>query len=181
MTEDVAAACLVNNYQQSLALSLAERSAARDIAYLSRLMRALEKRGLLDRKLHGLPSRQEMAQREATGSGLTRPELAVLLSFAKIALSDDLIHSSVPDDPVCEPLLTNYFPEALRHSFHEDIKTHRLRREIIVTGLTNSILNRGGPAMAVRLAHESGRGPDDVAAAVLAVSTIFRRPGLWPS
>ena len=179
MTEDVAAACLVNNYQQSLALSLAERSAARDITYLSRLMRALEKRGLLDRKLHGLPSRQEMAQREATGSGLTRPELAVLLSFAKIALSEDLIHSSVPDDPVCEPLLTNYFPEALRHSFLEDIKAHRLRREIIVTGLTNSMLNRGGPAMAVRLADESGRGPDDVAAAFLAVSAIFQLPDLW--
>ena len=179
MTEDVAAACLVNNYQQSLALSLAERKGARDIGYISQLMQSLEQRGLLDRKLEGLPSRQEMAQRQATGIGMTRPELAVLLSFAKIALSEDLIRSSIPDDPVCEPLLTNYFPEALRERFHEDIKTHRLRREIIATGLTNAMLNRGGPAMAVRLADESGREPADVAAAFIAVSAIHHLPDLW--
>ncbi len=179
MTEDVAAQCLVNNYQQSLALSLAERNGVRDIAYLSRLMRALEKRDLLDRKLQGLPSRQEMAQRQTTGTGMTRPELAVLLSFAKIALSEDLIQSSVPDDPVCEPLLTNYFPEALREKFLEDILAHRLRREIIVTGLTNAMLNRGGPAMAVRLADETGRGTGDVAAAFITVSSIFHLPDLW--
>src|SRR5690606_2418358 len=90
MTEDVAAACLVNNYQQSLALSLAERRAVRDIAYLSRLMRTLEKRGVLDRKLQAPQSRKKRAQRQAGGAGLTRPELAVLLSQAKLALSEDL-------------------------------------------------------------------------------------------
>ncbi|MCL4767117.1 MAG: NAD-glutamate dehydrogenase [Hyphomicrobiaceae bacterium] len=179
MTEDVAAACLVNNYQQSLALSLTERSAARDIAYLARLMRALENRGLLDRKLEALPSRQEIAQKQAAGTGLTRPELAVLLSFAKIALSEDLDSSPVPDDPVCEPLLTNYFPAALRDQFLDEIKAHRLRREIVVTGLTNAMLNRGGPAMAVRLADESGRGPGDVASAFITVTAIFHLPDLW--
>jgi len=181
MTEDVAAACLVNNYQQSLALSLAERNAVRDIAYLARLMRALEHGGLLDRKLEALPSRQEMAQRQAAGTGMTRPELAVLLSFAKIALSEELTSTSLPDDPVCEPLLTNYFPEALRENSLSDIESHRLRREIIATGLTNAMLNRGGPAMAVRLADESGRGPGDVASAFIAVSSIFHLPDLWHS
>lgn len=179
MTEDVAAACLVNNYQQSLALSLAERNSERDISYLARLMRSLENRKMLDRKLESLPSRQEMAQRQATGTGMTRPELAVLLSLGKLALSGDLISTEIPDDPVCEPLLTNYFPELLRERFHEDIKVHRLRREIIVTGLTNAMLNRGGPTMAVRLADESGRGPGDVAAAFIAASAIFHLPDLW--
>ncbi len=179
MTEDVAAACLANNYQQSLALSLAERNAVRDITYLARLMRTLESRGLLDRKLEALPSRQEMAQKQAAGAGLMRPKLAVLLSLAKIALSEDLSSTALPDDPVCEPLLTNYFPAALRQQFHADIKAHRLRREIIVTGLTNAMLNRGGPAMAVRLADESGRGPQDVAAAFITVTAIFHLPNLW--
>lgn len=179
MTEDVAAACLVNNYQQSLALSLAERSSVRDISYLARLMRSLEKRALLDRRLEALPSRQEMTQRLTTGTGMTRPELAVLLSFAKLALSEDLVATAIPDDPVCEPLLTNYFPKTLRDQFLDDIKTHRLRREIIVTGLTNAMLNRGGPAMAVRLADESGRGPGDVASAFITISSIFHLPDLW--
>ena len=44
MTADVAAACLRNNHQQSLALSLAERSSARDLGYLDRLTSVLESR-----------------------------------------------------------------------------------------------------------------------------------------
>ncbi len=179
MTEDVAEACLLNNYQQSLAISLAERSSVRDLGYLARLMRALEGRGIIDRKLEALPSRAEMAQKQAAGVGMTRPELAVLLSFSKIALSTDLIASTVPDDPVCAPILTNYFAPVLREKYLEEIRTHRLRREIITTGLTNAMLNRGGPAMAVRLADESGLGVDDVATAFIAATAIFHLPDLW--
>jgi glutamate dehydrogenase len=179
MTEDVAAACLVNNYQQSLALSLAERNSARDLGYLARLMRTLENRGLLDRKLEALPSRLDMAQKQAASAGLTRPELAVLLSWAKIALSADLLKSKLPDDPVCERLLIAYFPPALRERFLDDIKAHRLRREIITTSITNAMINRGGPAMAVRLADETGRAAVDVAYAFLAACSIFQLSELW--
>ena len=67
MTDDVAAACLVNNYQQSLAISLAERTSARNLGYLARLMIDLEARKLLDRRLEALPSRAEFAARQAAG------------------------------------------------------------------------------------------------------------------
>ncbi len=179
MTEDVAAACLKNNYQQSLALSLAQRNSARNLGYLARLMRSLETRGMLDRKLEALPSRPEMAQKQAAGEGMTRPELAVLMSFAKIALSSDLVASTIPDNPVCDPVLTNYFPEALRKNYRADLEAHRLRREIIATGLTNAMINRCGPAMAVRLADESGLTAGDVAAAFIVATTIFQLPDLW--
>jgi glutamate dehydrogenase len=179
MTEHVADACLVNNFQQSLALSLAERHSARDLGYLARLMRALENRGLLDRKLEALPSRLETATKQAAGAGLTRPELAVLLSWAKIALSADLLASKVPDDVVCERLLIGYFPPPLRERFLDAIRAHRLRREIIATSLTNAMINRGGPAMAPRLAEETGRGAADVAYAFLAASSVFELPQLW--
>ena len=179
MTEDVAEACLKNNYQQSLALSLAQRSSSRNVGYLARLMRALETRGILDRKLEALPSRPEMAQKQATGEGMTRPELAVLMSFAKIALSSDLVASDIPDNPVCEPILINYFPDALHQNYREDIEAHRLRREIIATGLTNAMINRCGPAMAVRLADESGLSSGDVAAAFIVATTVLQLPDLW--
>jgi glutamate dehydrogenase len=179
MTEEVAAACLVNNRQQSLALSLAERNSARDLGHLARLMRALEDRGLLDRKLEALPSRLETAAKQAAGASLTRPELAVLLSWAKIALSADLLASEVPDDAFCEPLLIAYFPPPLRAHFLDDIKGHRLRREIIATALTNAMINRGGPAMSVRLADETGRGVADVAYAFLAACSIFQLAEFW--
>jgi glutamate dehydrogenase len=179
MTEDVAAASLRNNYQQSLALSLAERRSAHELADYSLLMRTLEARGLFDRALEALPSDMELQERARAGRGLTRPELAVVLSFAKIALQHDLLESRVPDEPGLEAWLTGYFPSALRERFAGDIKKHSLRREIIALGLTNAIANRGGPAMAVRLAEETQRTTADVAYAFLAAREVFELPALW--
>jgi glutamate dehydrogenase len=179
MTEDVAAASLRNNYQQSLALSLAERKTASELADYSLLMRALEARGLLDRSLEALPSDREMQERARGGRGLTRPELAVLLSYAKIALQHDLLESPVPDEAELEPWLTGYFPPLLRERFVADIEKHSLRREIIALGLTNAIINRGGPAMAVRLADETRRTSAEVTYAFLATREVFDLPALW--
>ena len=179
MTEDVAAASLRNNYQQSLALSLAERRSARELADYSLLMRTLEARGLFDRALEALPSDMELQERARAGRGLARPELAVLLSYAKIALQHDILESGVPDEPGLEPWLTGYFPPALRERFAGDIEKHSLRREIIALGLTNAVLNRGGPAMAVRLAEETQRTTADVAYAFLAAREVFELPALW--
>jgi glutamate dehydrogenase len=179
MTGDVAAACLVNNYQQSLALSLAERASRRNTGYLARLIRALDGRGLLDRKLEAIPSDIEIAAKQMGGAGLTRPELAVLLSWSKIALNRDLLASTVPDDIACNNLLFEYFPVLLREKFAADIKGHRLRREIIATRITNSMINRGGPDMPVRLADETGRTMADIAYAFMAARTIFDLPEIW--
>jgi glutamate dehydrogenase len=179
MTEDVAAASLRNNYQQSLALSLAERTSARDLANYGLLMRALEARGLLDRSLEALPTDREMQERARAGRGLTRPELAVLLSYAKIALQDDLLRSAVPDEPQLESWLVGYFPPALRDRFAGDIEKHSLRREIIALGLTNTIVNRGGPPMSVLLADETRATTADVAHAFLAAREAFDLPRLW--
>jgi glutamate dehydrogenase len=179
MTEDVAAASLRNNYQQSLALSLAERRSARDLPDYAALMRALEARGLLDRGLEALPSEMEMQERARSGRGLTRPELAVLLSYAKIALQQDLLHSGVPDEPQLESWLAAYFPPLLRERFRAGIDGHSLRREIIALGLTNAVVNRGGPVMAVRLAAETQRPAPEVAQAFMAAREVFDLPGLW--
>jgi glutamate dehydrogenase len=149
------------------------------LADYSLLMRSLEARGLFDRKLEALPSDMEMQERARTGRGLTRPELAVLMSFAKIALQHDLLESPVPDAPEVEAWLAGYFPPALRERFAADIARHSLRREIIALGLTNAIVNRGGPAMAVRLAEETTRSTADVAYAYLAAREAFALPQLW--
>jgi glutamate dehydrogenase len=179
MTADVAAASLRNNYQQSLALSLAERRSARDMPDYSLLMRALEARGLLDRAIEALPSEMELLERARAGRGLTRPELAVLMSYAKIALQQDLLDSRVPDEPLLASWLTGYFPPLLRERFGEAIRGHSLRREIVALGLTNAVVNRGGPAMAVRLAAETGRTAADAALAFMAVREVFDLPRLW--
>ena len=179
MTNDVAGACLVNNYQQSLAISLAERRGAAEIGDAERLIAVLEAQGLVDRRLEALPSRAELEQREAAGRGLTRPEIAVLLSWSKIALSRDLLGGSVPDDPACRSLLVEYFPPALRSAYAHDLERHRLSREIITTRITNSIINRGGPTFVARLADETGRSAGAITEAYLAVRTIFGLPEIW--
>jgi glutamate dehydrogenase len=179
MSDDVAAGSLANNYQQSLALSLAERSCGRELPDYALLLHALEERGLFERRLEALPSDKELEERGRAGRGLTRPELAVLLSYAKIALERDLIASPVPDEPLLAAWLDAYFPSELRRRFPEGIVGHSLRREIIATSLTNAVLNRGGPALAVRLADETRRTTADVALAFLAVREVFELPALW--
>ena len=85
-----------------------------------------------------MPTNAELRAREAAGQGLSRPEIAVLLSLSKIALDHDLLASPLPDNPACQQYLIGYFPKALRERFSDDIKGHRLKREIIATFVVNA-------------------------------------------
>ena len=158
MTEDVAAASLRNNYQQSLALSLAERRSARELADYALLMRALEARGLLDRPLEALPSDMELQERARSRA---RPDAAGACRAAELRQDRAAARpagergartsrSSRPGSPAISRrcCASASPPTSTKHS---------LRREIIALGLTNAIVNRGGPAMAVRLADETQR------------------------
>jgi len=173
MTDEVAAVVLRNNYQQTLALSLAERRGLEDLGFQQRLMQTLEKRQLLDRAVEFLPSDMEIAERRRRAEPLTRPELAVLLAYAKLALHEDLLHSSVPDDPYLSRELVRYFPPAIASRFPDALEEHRLRRDIVSTGLANSMINRGGPALVVRIADQTGASVDRIAAAFAAVRDSF--------
>jgi glutamate dehydrogenase len=173
MTEEVAEACLENNYLQTLAISLAERRGTADVGFQQRLMRDLEKTGQLDRELEFLPDDMEIAEIQQQQLSFTRPELAVLLAYAKIDLYDALVASNVPDDPYFVRDLENYFPKTLLKNYPEEIASHRLRREIIATQLTNAVINRGGASMPVRLREETGRGAEEVVMAFTAAQAIF--------
>ena len=173
MTDDVAAIVLRNNYLQTLCISLAIAQGSEENAHAIALMRDLAKRGLLDRKLETLPSDEEVAARDARGGGVTRPEWAVLMAYAKLTLKNDLRQSDVPSDPYLARELVRYFPEPLHGPYAEEIESHRLRREIIATGLANSMINRGGPAFVVRLCGETGADPGRVAAAYAVARDSF--------
>ena len=174
MTEEVAAVVLRNNYQQPLALSLVERRGLEDLGFQQRLMQTLEKRQLLDRAVEFLPNDMEIAERRQRAQPLTRPELAVLLAYAKLALHEDLLHTDVPDDPYLAHELGRYFPQSISRHFPDALEHHRLRRDIIATQLANSMINRGGPAVVVRIADQTGASVDRIAAAFTAVRDSFR-------
>src|SRR5205085_2005181 len=130
MTEEVAALVLRDNYQQAQALSIAEAAGWRRLDRQHRFMRALERAGTLDRAVEFLPDDETVEARLARRQGLTRPELAVLLAYAKMSLHDELLPSDLPDDPQLVEDLLGYFPEGLRQRYAEPIARHRLRREI---------------------------------------------------
>jgi glutamate dehydrogenase len=173
MTDDVAALVLRNNYLQTLALSLAERRGLEDLGFQQRMIQALEARQLLNRAVEYLPDDVELAERRRRGQPLTRPELAVLLAYGKITLYDDLLESTVPDDPYLSRELTRYFPKPIRERFPDALAKHRLRREIIATQLANSMINRGGPTLVVRIADQTGASAAGIAAAFAAVRDSF--------
>ena len=178
MSEEVAKLVLRNNYLQTLALSLAARRGLEDLGFEQRLMQILEAAQELDRSLEFLPDDLEIAERRRRGQGLTRPELAVLLAYAKLSLNHELLSSRVPDDPYLGRELGRYFPKTVAERFPDAIEHHRLRREIIVTQLANSIINRGGPSFLVRIADQTGARPAYIAAAFAAVRDSYEMSAL---
>ena len=178
MTDEVARLVLRNNYLQSLALSLSQRRGLEDLGFQQRLMQVLEQRDLLNRGVEFLPDDMTLAERRKRNAPLTRPELAVLLAYAKLTLFSDLIDSKVPDDPYLSRELGRYFPRDMSERFPEALTTHRLRREIIATQLSNSLINRGGPALVVRIADQTGASAESIAFAFTAVRDSYGMPAL---
>jgi glutamate dehydrogenase len=173
MTDEVAQLVLANNYQQPLAVSLMERRGASELPHLSRTMTLFENRGLLDRTVEYLPGPEALAERQARGEGMTRAEIGVLLAYAKIVHFDELIASTVPDSPYFEAELLGYFPKAMRETYAEEIRTHRLNREIVATVLINDIVNRGGAAFITQLQDMTGRSTAEIVEAFTVVRDGF--------
>ena len=126
------------------------------------LMAALEARGLLDRAAEGLPATEEIAERRRAGRGLERPELALLLAYAKRALARDLLDSDFCDDPWLERDLREYFPDRVVERFGHLLAEHPLRRELIATVNANEVVNSLGPTFVSQLSAERGAEPADV-------------------
>ncbi|MBZ9745557.1 NAD-glutamate dehydrogenase [Mesorhizobium sp. CO1-1-7] len=179
MTDEVGGLVLSNNYQQTLALSIARKRGLADIAHQSRFMTALEARGLLDRVVETLPSPAALAEREARGEPLTRAELGVLLAYAKIVLFSDIVASDVPDDAHFDRDLMGYFPDRMAKKYASEIHGHRLRREIIARVVANDLVNRGGPSFVNRLQEATGRTAADVVRTFAVVRDGFALPALY--
>ena len=179
MTDDVGHLVLRDNYLQTQAISMMAAQGADLLDAEARFMRLLEKAGRLDRGIEFLPSDEVLTERAARKQGFTRPELAVLLAYGKIWLYDHILASDLPDDPFMASDLTHYFPQALRDKFESDIQRHRLRREIIATVVTNSIVNRVGGAFVSELMETTGHAPAQVARAYIVARDAFRMREVW--
>src|SRR5690606_33126647 len=144
MTDDVASLVLRNNYLQTQSLSVTVELGQRLSDRIARVLRVLEKEGQIDRRLEALPDDDALVERQRLGIGFVRPELCVLMAHAKIHLYQALLAEGLPDQPLLEQDLVDYFPPLLRERFRNAIERHRLRKELVATLLANEIVNRVG-------------------------------------
>ncbi len=179
MTDEVGQLVLWDNYRQNQAITLMEHQSVSRIGSMAHFIRTLEAEGTLDRQVENLPSEAELTERKTRGLGLTRPELAVLLSYDKIRLFQQMLDSDVPEDPYLSKELVRYFPVPLHDKYAEHMQRHRLKREIIATAVTNSTINRMGATFMMRMQEDTGQRPAAIAKAYTAAREILEARELW--
>ncbi|MEA3038710.1 MAG: glutamate dehydrogenase [Sphingomonadales bacterium] len=179
MTDEVAAIVLEDNRLQTLALSIAERGGAAELPPLLRAIEILEESGRLNRAVEGLASNEELTRRSQDNRGLTRPELAVVLSTTKMALQAALEAGRITEDPTLTPELLAAFPKTMQERHREAILQHRLRREIIATKIANRFVNRLGITAIFSLTEEEGASLGQAAAAFVVAERLFRMDEFW--
>jgi glutamate dehydrogenase len=179
MTGTVGELVLKDNREQTETLSLAETHAAGMVDVHMRFLDALEQSRKLDRELEALPTNEQLAERNREDSGMTRPELAVALAYSKIDLYAELLDSDLPEDPHLSGELERYFPAPLPQRYADQIRDHRLRREIIATQVINNMEHGGGITFAFRLHEESGAPASEIARAYAAARDTFAMRTQW--
>lgn len=179
MTDEVGLLVLADNYYQSQALDIATHRPLYVLDGQQRLMQWLEGQGRLNRAIEFLPTDEEIARRKARKMGLTAPEGAVVLAYAKMSVFDDLVASNLPDDPYFSQSLKAYFPKVLSERFSDAIAAHPLKREIIATFVTNTVVNRTGATFVNFVASEASATAADVIRAFTLAREVFDLEPLW--
>ena len=179
MTNDVAQLVLRHNYNQTQSISLMLDQQQSLFNEHLQFMRVLERQGLLKPAIEFFPNEEEQAQRIIDGIGMTRPELCILLAYAKIDLFQQLINSQLVDEEYFVDGTSCYFPERLRKPFAKQIRQHRLQREIIATKITNNMLNRVGATFVFRLQELTSEPTYRTVRAFCIIRDSFRLPELW--
>lgn len=174
MTDDVARLVLTSNIKQNEALNLTDYQAADNLQMHYRLQKSLERNAGLDPLVEHLPDAEELNERIEAKQGFTRPEIAVLMAYAKNNLKKQLLASNLPDDPYLHVELEAYFPTALHEEkFCSYVQNHRLKRAIIATQVSNFIIDDMGINFIQRLAEESNVESHEIATAYIIVREVF--------
>ncbi|MEH6393764.1 NAD-glutamate dehydrogenase [Pseudoalteromonas sp.] len=179
MTDEVAQLVLKDCYRQTHTLSITQSKGSSTLKEKVRFIHALEKEGKLNRAIEFIPSDEELAERAAAGKDLTRPELSVLVSYAKMVLKESLVTDEITENPYYRQLLVKSFPLPLREKFNAAMDNHPLRKEIIATKLANNIVNDMGLNFMVRMHEETGANEAEVALCYSVASEVFQMRDTW--
>ncbi|MFT6790329.1 MAG: glutamate dehydrogenase [Pseudoalteromonas rhizosphaerae] len=179
MTDEVAQLVLKDCYRQTHTLSITQSKGSSTLKEKVRFIHALEKDGKLNRAIEFIPSDEELAERAAAGKDLTRPELSVLVSYAKMVLKESLVTDDITENPYYRQLLVKSFPLPLREKFNTAMDNHPLRKEIIATKLANNIVNDMGLNFMVRMHEETGANEAEIALCYSVASEVFQMRDTW--
>jgi glutamate dehydrogenase len=179
MTDAVADQVLYGSYTQTQAMSLALAQSVPMIDVHGRLIRNLEQVAGLDRELEFLPSEDSINERKAAHQGLVAPELAVVMAYCKIHLYSQLLESDLPEDDYLGHDLERYFPQPLPERYSEQMRTHRLKREIVATVVANQLVDRAGTTFAFRLMEETGASPAHLSRGYAVAREVFDMRSFW--
>jgi len=179
MTDAVADQVIYASYTQTEAISLALAQAKPMIDVHARLIRRLEQVAGLDRELEFLPSDEAISDRKAAHQGLVGPEIAIVMAYCKIHLYARLLDSDLPQDDYLAHDLERYFPPPLPGRYAEQMRRHRLRREIVATVVANQLVDRAGTTFAFRLGEETGASPYTLARGFAVAREVFEMRSFW--
>lgn len=174
MTEEVARLVLCDNYNQSLVLSVSAMHSTHYTSLYENFLKEMETTGVIDRAVEFLPDDKTIHERKALGIGFSRPELAVLLAYAKIHIKNEILKSDLPEDPFFNNVIETAFPSLLYKKYHSILPEHPLRREIIATQLSNQVVNSMGITFAYRLQTETGASIAEVVRAYTVASHVYQ-------
>lgn len=173
MTDEVGELVLYNNSRQAKAITLAVKQSDEYLELYRQYMDWYEHSGRLPRALEFLPDNKTLNERKAEGLGLTRPEIAVLMAYSKIILKGQILETNLTNDPSLASFIESAFPKPLCSRYRDEMATHRLRREIIATQLSNDLVTNLGITFTYQMQDETGGSAESVVRAYVATSEIF--------
>ena len=179
VTEEVVQHVLYDSFEQAQIIAQETRRAHSRLDAYEDLMVGLEEDGLLDRAAEALPLGEELAERRRAGRGMERPELSLLLTYAKRRVKLSLLESELLDDPWLERDLRGYFPQPVVERFGDLLGQHPLRRELLATINANLVVNALGSVFVSQLVAERGARPAEVVRAYRIAREVVGAEAEW--
>lgn len=179
MTQEVGELVLANNARQAQALSIAQRHCSERLSEYLRFLHRMEREQDLDREQEHLPSDSILADRQRAGSCLTRPELAVLLSYSRMFIKERLVNTDIATDPEVADFIAQQFPGSFNARFGEQLRSHYLYSNIVATQVANDLVHHFGITCVTHLQEYIGGDTAEVVRALLIVRGVFGIPALF--
>lgn len=180
MTEQVAELVLHNNYQQNQAISMIHNESISELSGLKQLINTLKIKANLDCQLENLPNDKVFQTRKIAGTGMTRPEISVLLAYTKQLFKTELLsQAKCINLALFKHVLIDYFPNELQARYAKEIQNHRLGKEIVANQLINSLVNRLGIVFPHRFIQELNCSVAELVNTYNLVCRVFEIDAIW--